>query len=348
VTVERTRIALPKWFVLRILDLSSLKTGFCEVRCCDTRTGHGFRRHRKKKFCVEIRRFAKPANPSGLRQEILFRVRAKHPRINVEGNKQRTFHIAKQTPGRRKAYDGQSTMKAVAVIPARLASTRLPRKMLREIAGKPLVGWVYEAVRSSPLLSEVIIATDSEEIMEACRQHGWNARMTSPTHRSGTGRVHEVSNSTAAEVYVNVQGDEPLVRPQQIATLLDVMKDNAVQVGTIKTPCPKEEITNPNAVKVVTAPDGRALYFSRATIPFDRDKTEPRYFKHLGLYAYRKAALDLFVSQPESTLEKSERLEQLRFLENGIAIHVGETPYDSVGVDTEEDLQRAAEILRKR
>ena len=239
-------------------------------------------------------------------------------------------------------------MNSVAIIPARLASTRLPRKMLREIAGKPLVGWVYEAVHSSSLLSDVIIATDSEEIMDSSRRHGWNARITSSAHRSGTERVHEVSNSIAAEVYVNVQGDEPLVRLEQIATLLDVMKDPAVQVGTVKTPCPREEIGNPNAVKVVTAPDGRALYFSRATIPFDRDGTEPRYFKHLGLYAYRKPALDLFVSQPESTLEKSERLEQLRFLENGIAIYAGETPYDSVGVDTEEDLQRVAEILRKR
>jgi 3-deoxy-manno-octulosonate cytidylyltransferase (CMP-KDO synthetase) len=239
------------------------------------------------------------------------------------------------------------SMKSVAIIPARLASTRLPRKMLREIAGKPLVGWVYEAVRSSPLLSVVIIATDSEEIMEACLRHGWNARITSSVHRSGTERVHEVSNSIAADVYVNVQGDEPLVRPEQIATLLAVMKDPSVQVGTVKTACPQEEIGNPNAVKVVAAPGGRALYFSRATIPFDRDKTGPRYFKHLGLYAYRKPALDRFVSQPESTLEKSERLEQLRFLENGIAIYVGETPYDSVGVDTEEDLQRVAEILRK-
>ena len=239
-------------------------------------------------------------------------------------------------------------MKFVAVIPARLASTRLPRKMLREIAGKPLVGWVYEAVRSSPLLSDVIVATDSEEIMEACRRHGWKAHMTSSTHRSGTERVHEVSNSIAADVYINVQGDEPLVRPEQIAALLAVMKDPAVRVGTVKTLCPLEDVGNPNAVKVVTVPGGRALYFSRATIPFDRDGAGPRYFKHLGLYAYRKPALDLFVSQPESILEKSERLEQLRFLENGIPIYVGETRYDSVGVDTEEDLQRVAEILCKR
>jgi 3-deoxy-manno-octulosonate cytidylyltransferase (CMP-KDO synthetase) len=239
-------------------------------------------------------------------------------------------------------------MKIIAVIPARLASTRLPRKMLREIAGKLLVGWAYEAVRSSPLLSDVIVATDSEEILEACAKRGWTAQMTSSAHRSGTERVHEISNRAAADVYVNVQGDEPLVRTEQIATLVEVMKDTTVQVGTVKTPCAAEEIRNPNAVKVVTAEGGRALYFSRATIPFDRDGIQPRYFKHLGLYAYRKPALDLFVDQTESALERSERLEQLRFLENGIPIHVGETPYDSIGVDTEEDLQKVAELLRKR
>jgi 3-deoxy-manno-octulosonate cytidylyltransferase (CMP-KDO synthetase) len=239
-------------------------------------------------------------------------------------------------------------MKTIAVIPARLASTRLPQKMLREIAGKPLIGWTYEAVRLSPLLFDVIVATDSEVILETCRRRGWKAQLTLATHRSGTERVHEISNSIAADVYVNVQGDEPLVRPEQVATLLDVMKDTSIQVGTVKTICPAEDKDNPNAVKVVTAADGRALYFSRATVPFDRDGSQPRYFKHLGLYAYRKAALDFFITQPESTLEKSERLEQLRFLENGIAIYVGETPYDSVGVDTEEDLQRVSEILRRR
>jgi len=239
-------------------------------------------------------------------------------------------------------------MNILAVIPARLASTRLPRKMLREIAGKPLVGWVYEAVRLSPLIFDVIIATDSDEILEACRKYGWKAQMTSAAHRSGTERVHEVSNSIAADVYLNVQGDEPLVRPEQIEALLQVMNDPEVQVGTVKTPCPLEDVGNPNAVKIVTAPDARALYFSRATIPFDRDGTGPRYFKHLGLYAYRKSALDWFVSHPESALEKSERLEQLRFLENGIPIYVGETRYDSVGVDTEEDLQRVKEIVLKR
>lgn len=237
-------------------------------------------------------------------------------------------------------------MKAIAVIPARLASTRLARKALREIAGKPLIGVVYEAVRRSPLLADVIIATDSDEIMNICRRHGWRAQMTASTHRSGTERVHEVSCRESADVYINVQGDEPMVRPAQIATLLQVMENPQTQVGTLMTRASEIDIPNPNAVKVVTDLYGRALYFSRATIPFDRDQTSPSYFKHLGLYAYRKAALDRFLSLPESSLERSERLEQLRFLENGIPIYCAETPYDSIGVDTEEDLQRVIELLR--
>jgi 3-deoxy-manno-octulosonate cytidylyltransferase (CMP-KDO synthetase) len=239
-------------------------------------------------------------------------------------------------------------MKAIAVIPARLASTRLARKMLREISGKPLIGVVYEAVRSSPLLADVIVATDSDEILSVCRSHGWKAEMTSPAHRSGTERVHEISEREAADVYINVQGDEPLVRPEQIATLLKVMENPTAEVGTIMTPAIEIDISNPNAVKVVTDLAGRALYFSRATIPFDRDVTRPKYFKHLGLYAYRKPALDTFLALPESSLEKAERLEQLRFLENGIPIFVAETPHDSIGVDTEEDLLRVIEILRTR
>lgn len=238
-------------------------------------------------------------------------------------------------------------MKAIAVIPARLASTRLPRKMLRQIGGKPLIGAVYEAVKSCPLLADVMVATDSEEILRICNQHGWKAQMTSAAHRSGTERVHEVSTRESAEVYINVQGDEPLVRSEQLQSLIEVMKNPVAQVGTLMTPAAEIDVPNPNAVKVVADRDGRALYFSRATIPFDRDGVRPQYYKHLGLYAYRKPALDRFVKLPESSLEKSERLEQLRFLENGIPIFVAETPFDSVGVDTEEDLQRVLEILRR-
>ena len=239
-------------------------------------------------------------------------------------------------------------MRAIAVIPARLASTRLTRKALRDLAGLPLIGHVYRGVCASSLLDGVIIATDSEEIMAVCQKHGWHARMTSTQHRSGTERVHEISNAVAADVYLNVQGDEPLTRPEHIASLLEVMQDTDAEVGTLKTPASSLDIPNPDAVKVVTDAQGRALYFSRATIPHDRDGAHPSYYKHLGFYAYRKPALDRFVSLPESSLEKSERLEQLRFLENGIPIQVAETPYDTVGVDTEEDLQRVVRLLANR
>jgi 3-deoxy-manno-octulosonate cytidylyltransferase (CMP-KDO synthetase) len=240
-------------------------------------------------------------------------------------------------------------MKAIAVIPARLASTRLPRKILRDIAGQPMLARVYYAAAACPRLSDVIVATDSEEIALVCCENGWRHRLTSPQHRSGTDRVHEVAQFVKADVYVNVQGDEPLARPEHLDVLLKLMERNDVQVGTLKTPCSAEDTDNPSAVKVVTALDGRALYFSRATIPFDRDRTGGvRYYKHLGFYAYRKAALDAFCGWPESEQERSERLEQLRFLDHGVAIHVAETPYDTVGVDTEEDLRRVEAVLRQK
>ena len=206
---------------------------------------------------------------------------------------------------------------------------------------------VYNAARACPALADVIVATDSEEIVTMCVASGWTVSMTSPQHRSGTDRVHEVTETIVADVYVNVQGDEPLARREHLDVLLKLMARKDVQVATLKTPCSAEDIDNPNAVKVVTALDGRALYFSRATVPFDRDRTgDVRYFKHLGFYAYRKIALDAFCSWPESELERSERLEQLRFLDNGVAIHVAETPFDTVGVDTEEDLRRVEGIMR--
>lgn len=239
-----------------------------------------------------------------------------------------------------------SLVKIVAVIPARLGSTRLPRKMLREIGGVPLIGRVYEAVRASPLPAEVIVATDSIEILRVCEHAGWNVRMTAETHRSGTERVHELAQTLAADVYINVQGDEPMTRPEHIAALAELMMRPQVEVGTLKTAAAAADIANPNAVKVVTDCNDRALYFSRATIPYPREPEGVSYFKHLGFYAYRKSALDRFVSLPESSLEKSERLEQLRFLENGIPIHVAETPFDSIGVDTEEDLLRVLDVLK--
>ena len=239
-------------------------------------------------------------------------------------------------------------MKVIALIPARLASTRLPRKMLREIAGAPLLAWVYQGVRRCSSVDQVIVATDSDEIMRFCQQHGFVARMTSAAHRSGTERVHEISTVVAADVYLNVQGDEPMTRPEHIESLIAVMQGAGVEVGTLKTPAAEVDVNNPSAVKVVTDATGRALYFSRATIPYDRNGLRPQYYKHLGFYGYRKNALDRFVRWPESSLERSERLEQLRFLENGTPIYVAETPFDTIGVDTEEDLQRVEEILRQK
>jgi 3-deoxy-manno-octulosonate cytidylyltransferase (CMP-KDO synthetase) len=214
-----------------------------------------------------------------------------------------------------------------------------------------MLAHVYDAVRSSPLLpaEDVVIATDAEEIAHLCRLCGWKCMMTSAGHRSGTERVNEVAGRIAADVYLNIQGDEPMTRPEHIAALLALMRDPAVQVGTLKTAASAADVNNPNAVKVVTDVAGRALYFSRATIPFDRDATgATRYFKHLGFYAYRPEALARFCRLPESPLERSERLEQLRFLDNGIAIHVADTPHDTIGVDTEEDLRRVEKPLRER
>jgi 3-deoxy-manno-octulosonate cytidylyltransferase (CMP-KDO synthetase) len=238
-------------------------------------------------------------------------------------------------------------MKVIAVIPARLGSTRLPRKMLRVIAGEQLLAHTYLAVRRCPQLDEVVVATDSKEILQFCERRGFAVRMTSSSHRSGTERAHEISTMIPADIYIDVQGDEPLTRPEHIATLIEVMRPHDVEVGTLKTPAADIDVINPGAVKVVTDAAGRALYFSRAAIPFDRDHVHPRYYKHLGIYGHRKVALDKFVRWPESPLERSERLEQLRFLENGVPIHVAETPFDTVGVDTEEDVRRVEEILRR-
>jgi 3-deoxy-manno-octulosonate cytidylyltransferase (CMP-KDO synthetase) len=248
-----------------------------------------------------------------------------------------------------------STLHAIAIIPARIASTRLPRKVLREIAGKTMLERVYSAARACTQLADVIVATDSQEIMDVCRAYGWRSQMTSAEHRSGTDRVHEVATglmrSGAANentVFVNVQGDEPLARPEHIDALLKPMHTPNVLISTVCTPCKPEDVANPNAVKVVTRADGRALYFSRSTIPFDRDgSSQIAYRKHLGFYAYCYSALDRFRHMHESALERGERLEQLRFLENGFDIMVEETPFDTIGVDTEEDLRRVEQILMR-
>jgi 3-deoxy-manno-octulosonate cytidylyltransferase (CMP-KDO synthetase) len=243
-----------------------------------------------------------------------------------------------------------SRPRILGVIPARLASTRLTRKVLRVIAGKPLLAWVVEAARACPQLNQIVVATDSEEVVNLCRKLNIGVQLTSSSLPSGTDRLHAIAQSHDADIYVNIQGDEPLLRPDHIATLLRPFALAHVDVTTLKVPCTPENITNPNAVKVVTAADGRALYFSRATIPYHRDPADPAptYWKHIGLYAYRKAALNLFPTLPASDLERTERLEQLRYLENGVPLYVEPTDFDTVGVDTEVDLRLVEQLLLKR
>ncbi len=234
----------------------------------------------------------------------------------------------------------------IAVIPARLASTRLPGKVLRPIAGVPMLGWVYRAARACPQLDQVLIATDSELVVAYAESQGWPSIMTSPDLASGTDRVQAVAEMIDADIYVNIQGDEPLIRPEHIDALLRPLALKEAEVTTLSTPCLAHEIDDPNAVKVVTAGDGRALYFSRASIPFNRGiAVAPR--KHLGIYAYRKAALRRFASLPPSPLEMAERLEQLRMLENGIHLYVEHTTLLTIGVDTEADLLAAERVLQQ-
>jgi 3-deoxy-manno-octulosonate cytidylyltransferase (CMP-KDO synthetase) len=235
----------------------------------------------------------------------------------------------------------------LGVIPARLASTRLARKVLRTIAGRPMLAWVFEAAIACPQLDRVVIATDSDEVAELCRRNHWPVQLTSADLPSGTDRIHAVAQQIPADIYVNIQGDEPLLKPEHLTALLRPFTQPHVEVSTLKVLCTPENIANPNAVKVVTAADGRALYFSRATIPYDRDASHPDYWKHIGLYAYRRDALHRFAALPPSPLERTERLEQLRLLENGFNLYVAATEHDTIGVDTEEDLHRVEAFLQQ-
>jgi 3-deoxy-manno-octulosonate cytidylyltransferase (CMP-KDO synthetase) len=251
-----------------------------------------------------------------------------------------------------------SKLRIAGVIPARLGSMRLPRKVLRELAGRPMVEWVWRAAAGSGLMDPVVVATDSDEVAEVCRARGVPVAMTSPSCASGSDRVREVARQIEADIYVNIQGDEPTLTPEFFAPLIALFDRPEVLVATLAVRCPAIDIQNPNAVKVVTALDGKALYFSRATIPHDRDYAGipydqdypgvAGYRKHLGIYAYRKAALEKFAELPPGWLESVEKLEQLRLLEAGIDIYVAGAPADTIGVDTEEDLQRAEAALMSR
>lgn len=243
----------------------------------------------------------------------------------------------------------QRKLRVVGVIPARLGSQRLARKVLREIRGKILIEHVYSRARGSRSLDELWIATDSKEVLAVCEQKKIPVLMTSEKHPSGTDRIYEVMQKRPADLYVNIQGDEPLVRPDHLEDLLrPFLTQKDVRVSTLKTKIPLQAAQSPNVVKVVTDSKGRALYFSRSVVPFDREGAAKQpVFKHLGFYAYTAEALEKFHTLSPTPLEQTEKLEQLRFLENGIPIFVAETSFDTIGVDTEEDLQRAAELLTR-
>lgn len=236
-------------------------------------------------------------------------------------------------------------LRIIGVIPARLESQRLPGKVLIDIIGKAMVHWVYDRARRSPLLDELLVATDSERVRQYCLDHEIPSILTRQ-HASGSDRLHEVLERTDGDIYVNIQGDEPTIRTCHLEALIEPLTAGEEEVTTLKVAVDAQSAADPNIVKVVTDRRRRALYFSRYPIPFDRDAQGiARHFKHIGLYGYTRKALASFHALPQSPLELSEKLEQLRYLENGIPILVAETSYDTVGVDAREDLERARALL---
>ncbi|MBI4379500.1 MAG: 3-deoxy-manno-octulosonate cytidylyltransferase [Nitrospinae bacterium] len=260
-------------------------------------------------------------------------------------------------------------MKVIAIIPARYASIRFPGKPLAEIHGKPLIQHVWERVSKASLVSRVIVATDDERIFEKVRRFGGEVWMTSRHHRTGTDRISEVAKKIEGDIIVNVQGDEPLIRPKVIDTAVEPFFESPLppfakggeggffQMGTICTEIKDEdEFKNPNIVKVVFDRNEYALYFSRSPVPYNRDTQgnppSPPFnkggwggFKHIGLYVYRRDFLLRFSELPPTPLEEIERLEQLRVLENGYKIKIIKTDYDSIGVDTPEDLEKVKQAM---
>lgn len=248
-------------------------------------------------------------------------------------------------------------MKALAVIPARYASTRFPGKPLALLQGKPIIQWVWERVSQTAGIEATVVATDDERILSAVASFGGEALMTRSDHRSGTDRCGEVlqhmeSAGRHYDIVVNVQGDEPFIRQQQLATLIQRFDDPKVEIATLRTPIhSREALFSPNNVKVVTDATGRALYFSRHPLPYFRGKepqdwlTQHVYYKHVGVYAFRSNTLMHIVQLPPGSLEQCESLEQLRWLEQGYIIHLCDTDMENIGIDTPDDLQQAENYL---
>ncbi len=249
-------------------------------------------------------------------------------------------------------------MKFIAIIPARYASTRFPGKPLAVLGGKTVIQRVYEQVAG--VLDDAVVATDDERIYEAVKAFGGKVEMTSTAHRSGTDRCYEAycKQGVPYDVVVNVQGDEPFIRPEQLLALKACFDDPATQIATLVKPFTAEDgltaLENPNSPKVVLDGDHRALYFSRSVIPYLRSVpreawlTHHTFYKHIGIYAFRAEALQAVTSLPQSTLELAESLEQLRWLENGYKIGVGITSTETIGIDTPEDLVKAEAYLARQ
>ncbi|MBL7113093.1 MAG: 3-deoxy-manno-octulosonate cytidylyltransferase [Bacteroidales bacterium] len=249
-------------------------------------------------------------------------------------------------------------MNFLGIIPARYASARLPGKPLANLAGKPLIQWVYESAMN--ILENVVVATDDKRILEAVMDFGGEAVMTSDQHRSGTDRCAEASEIMKLEGYpsdivINIQGDEPFTRKEQIDLLMDAFSDPTVEIATLAGPVQsKEDLFDPNVVKVVRRKDGNALFFSRSTLPFIQHVEKDEWFgqfnflHHLGIYAYRYNTLHEITQIPQSSLELAESLEQNRWLENGKNIRVCLTDQINLGIDTPEDLEKAEKIIADR
>ena len=244
--------------------------------------------------------------------------------------------------------DKNRNFKAIGVVPARMASVRLPGKMIADLCGKPLVVVTAESALASGAFDEVIVATDSDEIANVVEKAGFKTVLTDPELPSGTARVAEVAKLTDADVYVNIQGDEPLIDSEGLVKVVEAFSNNEVEMATLWFPLMPEDEQNPNAVKLITDANDDAIYFSRSIIPFPRnyDRFAPK--KHLGVYGYRKQTLLKLMSLQPCDLEKIESLEQLRALYHGIKIRVIKASQDSIGVDTHQDLERVRKMISER